>query len=180
MNTLSIDNLVFEQLLPEWKIQERIRELSHMLEKDYSNTVPIFICVLNGAFIFFSDLLKNITLQCEVDFLQLSSYKEDMVSSGQVSLTKGLNCSIAHRDIIVVEDIVDTGASVLFIKQLLEKEFPASLRFVSLLFKPYHTMPFPIDYIGFTIPEDFVIGYGLDYKQKYRNLPSIYRVQKIQ
>jgi hypoxanthine phosphoribosyltransferase len=176
---LQIDNLTFEPFLSEERIQERISQLAKDIHLDYVNKRPIFICVLNGAFVFFSDLLKQVGLvSCEVDFLQLSSYGDERISSGNVSITKNLRCQIEGRDIIVVEDIVDTGASLLFIKHLIEKGNPSSLRFVSLLMKPFNNVPFPIDYIGFKISSEFVIGYGLDYKQQYRNLTSIYRVRE--
>lgn len=174
---LTINGDVFELFLSEQQIQTRIKELAAQINRDYEGKIPIFIGILNGAFIFLSDLIREISVDCEIDFFKLSSYGDAKISSGQVKLLKDLNCQVEGRDIIVVEDIVDSGLSVSFIKQLIEKEHPASLRFVSLLLKKgLPKIDFPIDYIGFEIPPDFVIGYGLDYAQKVRNLKQIYRL----
>jgi hypoxanthine phosphoribosyltransferase len=137
--------------------------------------VPVFIGVLNGAFIFMSDLIKNVDLECEIDFFKLSSYGDSKISSGKVKLLKELNCDVNGRDIIIVEDIVDTGLSIKYIEELFSRHTPKSMKVVSLLVKPESLKyDVKIDYIGFKIPSQFVIGYGLDYQQKYRNLSSIY------
>jgi hypoxanthine phosphoribosyltransferase len=121
--------------------------------------------------------VREITLDCEVDFLKLSSYGDAKISSGQVTLLKDLNCQVEGRDIIVVEDIVDSGLSIDFMKKLVMKENPASFNVVTLLLKKsVAKVNFPLDYVGFEIPPEFVIGYGLDYAQKVRNLKSIYRL----
>ncbi|MBL8008669.1 MAG: hypoxanthine phosphoribosyltransferase, partial [Ignavibacteria bacterium] len=153
----------------------RIRELAAEINNDYKGKNPIFIGILNGSFIFIADLIREIKVDCEIDFLKLSSYGDDKISSGQVRLLKDLNCQIENRDIIIVEDIVDSGLSVKFIKNIIEEKKPSSLKFISLLFKKnVSNLDFKIDYIGFNIKNDFVIGYGLDYAQKYRNLKAIY------
>jgi hypoxanthine phosphoribosyltransferase len=158
-------------------IRTRITELAARINQTYAGRVPIFIGILNGSFIFLADLIREITVDCEIDFFKLSSYGDAKISSGQVRLLKDLNCQVKHRDILVVEDIVDSGLSIAFIKKLIEKENPASLAFVSLLVKKgLPKIDFPIDYVGFEIPPDFVIGYGLDYAQKVRNLRSVYRI----
>lgn len=176
-NQILVNGDYFELMLPEHKIQSRVRELAAQINKDYQGKVPIFIGILNGSFIFFADLIREITVDCEVDFFKLSSYGDEKISSGQVTLLKDLNCQVTGRDIVVVEDIVDSGLSVDFIKKLISKENPSSLRFVSLLVKKgVPKIDFPIDYVGFEIPPDFVIGYGLDYAQKVRNLKSVYRL----
>jgi hypoxanthine phosphoribosyltransferase len=168
---------VFEPFITEEQIQIRVKELAKQIDKDYKGKVPIFIGILNGSFIFFADLVREITVDCEVDFFKLSSYGDAKISSGQVRMLKELNCQVTGRDIIVVEDIVDSGLSIDFIKQIISREHPTSLRFVSLLFKKkVAKIDFPIDYVGFEIPPDFVIGYGLDYAQKVRNLRSIYKL----
>lgn len=165
----------FEILLSESKIQKRISELGKQISDDYNGKVPVFIGVLNGAFIFMSDLLKNVTINCEVDFFKLSSYGDAKISSGKVKLLKELNCDVNERDIIIVEDIVDSGLSIKYLEDLFKEHNPASMRVVSLLMKPKSLKyDVKIDYIGFNIPSKFVIGYGLDYEQKYRNLKSIY------
>jgi hypoxanthine phosphoribosyltransferase len=168
---------VFEPFITEEQIQIRVKEIAKKIDQDYRGKVPIFIGILNGSFIFFADLVREITVDCEVDFFKLSSYGDAKISSGQVRMLKELNCQVTGRDIIVVEDIVDSGLSIDFIRKIISRENPTSLRFVSLLFKKkVAKIDFPIDYVGFEIPADFVIGYGLDYAQKVRNLRSIYKL----
>lgn len=174
---ITINNDRFTLYLSEEQIQRRVKELAARINEDYAGKVPIFIGILNGSFIFFSDLVREISLDCEVDFLKLSSYGDAKISSGQVKLLKDLNCQVNGRDIIVVEDIVDSGLSMDFMKQLVMRENPASFRVVTLLLKKsVSKVSFPIDYVGFEIPPEFVIGYGLDYAQKVRNLKGIYRL----
>jgi len=170
-----VGNELFTPLLTEEQIQSRIAELGKQLTMDYQGSVPVFIGVLNGAFLFMSDLIKCVELDCEIDFFKLSSYGDEKLSSGKVRLLKELNCDVNGRDIIIVEDIVDSGLSVKYIEELFAENNPKSMKVVSLLVKPkslkYNVK---IDYIGFDIPSQFVIGYGLDYAQKYRNLRSVY------
>jgi hypoxanthine phosphoribosyltransferase len=174
---IKINNDTFEPFITEEQIRKRTRELAAQINADYVGKVPIFIGILNGSFIFLADLIREITVNCEIDFFKLSSYGDEKISSGQVRLIKELNCQVKDRDIIVVEDIVDSGLSIAFIKKLIERENPNTLKFVSLLLKKgLPKIDFPINYIGFEIPSDFVIGYGLDYAQKVRNLKSIYRL----
>jgi hypoxanthine phosphoribosyltransferase len=176
-NEITINNDRFTLYLSEEQIRKRVRELAAQINEDYKGKVPIFIGILNGSFIFFSDLVREISLDCEVDFLKLSSYGDAKISSGQVTLLKDLNCQVNGRDIIVVEDIIDSGLSMDFMKKLVMRENPASFRVVTLLLKKsVAKVNFPIDYVGFEIPPEFVIGYGLDYAQKVRNLKSIYRL----
>jgi hypoxanthine phosphoribosyltransferase len=172
-----INNDRFALYLSEEQIKRRVRELASRINEEYRGKVPIFIGILNGSFIFFADLVREITVDCEVDFLKLSSYGDAKISSGQVRLLKDLNCQVTGRDIIVVEDIIDSGVSIDFMKKLVTKENPASFRVVTLLLKKsVAKVSFPIDYVGFEIPPEFVIGYGLDYAQKVRNLKGIYRL----
>lgn len=174
---ITINNDRFTLYLSEEQIHNRVKELAARLNNDYHGKVPIFIGILNGSFIFFADLIREITVDCEVDFLKLSSYGDAKISSGQVHLLKDLNCQVEGRDILVVEDVVDSGISMDFMKRLVMKENPASFRVVTLLLKKsVAKVDFPIDYVGFEIPPEFVIGYGLDYAQKVRNLKSIYRL----
>ncbi|MEO8666690.1 MAG: hypoxanthine phosphoribosyltransferase [Ignavibacteria bacterium] len=157
------------------RISKRIKKLAKEISRDYKGKNPIFIGILNGSFIFLADLIREIKIDCEIDFLKLSSYGDEKISSGNVTMLKELNCEIANRDIIIVEDIVDSGLSANFIKAIIEENKPASLRFVSLLFKKNTSnLNFKIDYIGFKIKNKFVVGYGLDFAQKYRNLKAIY------
>ena len=174
---ITINNDTFTLYLSEQQIHDRVKELAARINNDYQGKVPIFIGILNGSFIFFADLIREITVDCEVDFLKLSSYGDAKISSGQVHLLKDLNCQVAGRDIVVVEDVVDSGISIEFMKRLVMKENPASFRVVTLLLKKsVAKVDFPIDYVGFEIPPEFVIGYGLDYAQKVRNLKGIYRL----
>ena len=165
----------FVPLLTETVIQKRIKELGAQISSEYSGKVPVLIGILNGSFLFLADLIRNINIDCEIDFFKLSSYGDEKISSGKVTLLKDLNCNIEGRDIIIVEDIVDSGLSIKFIEELILKEKPASWKVITLLVKPnslrYNVK---IDYIGFDIPSKFVVGYGLDYAQKYRNLRAIY------
>lgn len=174
-NHIIVNNDIFVPLLTEETIQARIKELAKKISEDYKNKVPVFIGVLNGAFVFMSDLIKYISIDCEIDFFKLSSYGDEKISSGKVKLLKELNCDVNGRDIVIVEDIVDSGLSVKFIEKIFGEHSPSSMKVASLLIKPdslkYNVK---IDYIGFRIPSRFVIGYGLDYAQKYRNLRSIY------
>src|SRR4030065_1400310 len=124
---------VFTEYLSEKTIQSRIKELAEIISKDYKDKIPVFIGVLNGSFIFMSDLVKNVGIDCEVDFFKLSSYGDEKISSGKVTLIKELNCDVNGRDLIIVEDIVVTGLSIKFIKQLISHHHPTSMRGVSLL-----------------------------------------------
>jgi hypoxanthine phosphoribosyltransferase len=167
----------FKLYLTEKKIKTRIAQLSRKLSKDYKGSIPIFIGVLNGSVIFFSDLIRELKIDCEIDFLKLSSYGDAKISSGNIRMLKELNCQIEGREIIVVEDIIDSGLSMDFIKNLISKQNPKSLRVVTLLMKKdVVRSSYPIDYVGFKIPTYFVIGYGLDYAQRVRHLKAIYRL----
>jgi hypoxanthine phosphoribosyltransferase len=165
----------FVTFLSEQEIQTRIAEMGEEISKDYKGKLPIFIGILNGAFMFMSDLMKHVTVNCEMDFFKLSSYGDEKISTGRVKLLKDLNADIKDRHLVLIEDIIDSGLSMDYIVQLLKEHKPASIKIVSLLMKPESLKyDIKIDYIGFKIPNKFVIGYGLDYAQKYRNLRSIY------
>ena len=177
--TISVNGERFEELISEERILRRVRELARRISDDYRGTVPVFIGVLNGSFIFFADLIREVTIDCEVDFLKLSSYGDAKISSGAVRLLKDLNCQVEGRDIIIVEDIVDSGLSIEYIRRLILHHNPGSFRVVTLLLKPEAMKTdVSLDYVGFTIPKDFVIGYGLDYAQRERNLRAIYRLKQ--
>ena len=176
---VTCNNEKFKLFISKKQIAERIKQLSKKINRDFKDRTPIFIAVLNGSFIFFADLIREITIDCEIDFLKLSSYGDAKISSGNVRLLKDLNCQVEGRDIIVVEDIVDSGLSIDFIKKIILHQNPKSVSFVTLLYKTKAVkLDFPIDYIGVKIPNDFVIGYGLDYAQKARNLPAVYTLKK--
>lgn len=175
MDKIVVGDEVFVPFITEEEIQRRTKELGGILTNDYKGKVPVFIGILNGSFLFMSDLIKNFEGDCEIDFLKLSSYGDEKISSGRVKMLKELNCQVDGRDLIIVEDIVDSGLSIKFMEDLIAEHHPSSMKVVSLLVKP-NSLKYnvKIDYIGFDIPSKFVIGYGLDYAQKYRNLRSIY------
>ena len=162
-------------LLTAEQIRAKVRELGRRLSHDYAGKRPVFIGVLNGGFMFMSDLMREITIDCEVDFIKISSYGEAMRTSGVVKVRKELDCHIEGRHVVVVEDIIDSGHSVNYLVEKLEDEKPASLKIVSLLVKDGgKQIDYQCDYAGFHIPTRFVVGYGMDYAQIYRNLPAIY------
>jgi hypoxanthine phosphoribosyltransferase len=177
--TVSINGDSFVPMLTERRIQIRTKQLARQISKDYNGTIPVFIGVLNGSFIFFADLVREVTIDCEIDFLKLSSYGDAKISSGNVKLLKDLNCQVTGRDIIIVEDVVDSGLSMEYIRALIMQQNPKSFRIVTLLYKKDAVKTqMKIDYIGFSIPKDFVIGYGLDYAQRLRHLKAIYRLKE--
>ncbi len=174
---VTVNNDRFELFLSERKIQARVKELGRKLSREYKGRVPIFIGILNGAFVFMADLIRHIDIDCEIDFMKLSSYGDAKISSGNVTLLKELNCQVEGRDIVIVEDIVDSGLSVDFMIRRISQHNPRSYKVVTLLYKKDAAkIRVPIDYVGFVIPNYFVIGYGLDYSQKVRNLRGIYRI----
>ena len=161
-------------LFTEEELKARVAEIAARIDKDYAGKEPMLISVLRGSFIFMADLARTITLPCTVDFMAVSSYGSGTTSSGQVKITKDLSESIEGRDIIVVEDILDSGNTLSYLFQLLQARHPASVRLCTLLDKPSRrTKPITADYTGFTVDDLFVVGYGLDYAEKYRNLPYI-------
>lgn len=156
-------------------IRTRVKQIAKEIRIEYKEKEPVFIGILNGAFIFMSDLIREVNIDCEIDFYKLSSYGDQKISSGQVKSLKNLNCDIQGRDVIVIEDIIDSGLSIKYIKDDISRRNPKSLKIASLLFKEgISKLDFNIDYVGFKIPNKFVVGYGLDYAQKYRNLKEIF------
>ena len=176
---LRVNGDYFTVMISERRIKARVKKLALQISRDCKGTVPVFIGILNGSFIFFADLIREVTVDCEIDFLKLSSYGDAKISSGNVRLLKDLNCQVEGRDIVIVEDIIDSGLSMEYIRNLILRQNPRSFRIVTLLYKKDSVKTgFHVDYIGFSIPRDFVIGYGLDYAQRERNLRSIYRLTK--
>ena len=165
----------FRLSIDEATINHRVSEIGAAISADYAERTPILIAVLNGAFMFVSDLMRAIEIDCEIDFLKLSSYGAAKVSSGDVRELKRIDADIKDRHVIVVEDIVDTGVSMGFILETLAEYEPASLAVATFLHKPDATnVELDLDYVGFKIPNLFVVGYGLDYGQLGRNLGGIY------
>ena len=174
---LTINKDRFTLYLTEEKIQARVKQLAKQISTDYEGKIPIFIGILNGSFVFMADLIRYVNVDCEIDFLKLSSYGDAKISSGNVKMLKELNCPVEGRHIVIVEDVVDTGLSIDFIMKLISMQNPSTLKVVSLLYKKEAIkINVPIHYVGFNIPNYFVIGYGLDYAQKVRNLRGIYRL----
>jgi len=155
-------------------IQKRVREVAHQITKDFKGERLHLIGVLKGACIFLSDLVREINLETSIDFIAVSSYGKNKESSGQVRLIKDLDSSIEGLNVIVVEDILDTGITLTYLLRVLEQRKPKSLRIAALLDKPSRRIKeVKADYIGFKIPNDFVVGYGLDYAERYRNLKDV-------
>ncbi len=173
--TVTCNGETFKVYLTQQELEERIAELGEELGEHYQGKHPIFIGVLNGAYIFLSDLMRRVTIPCEVDFLKLSSYGDEKVSSGEVTDLKDIDADIEGRHVILVEDIVDTGLSMKYIVDKLRGKNPKSIATVTLLHKTEATNhDVQLDYVGFRIPTLFVLGYGLDYAQEGRNLAQIY------
>lgn len=158
-------------LLSEEQIQAKVRELGERIGRDYADKDLVMIAVLKGAFVFMADLCRAIPLPMRCDFLGLSSYEDRTTSSGVIRITSDLNRAIEGEDVLVVEDIVDTGLTMQYLRENLRIRKPRSIRLCSLLHKPARQkVEIPIDYLGFTIPDVFVVGYGLDHQGRYRNL----------
>ena len=156
------------------QIKNRISEISLVIFKKYKNKNPLFISVLNGSFIFLADLIRSLSIKCEIDFVQVRSYN-GVNSSGNPNLIKDLSMDIKNRDIILVEDIIDTGSTIKFLHNWILGHRPKSISIASFLFKPNKVkFNFPIEFIGFEIPREFVVGYGLDFNQELRHLDSLY------
>ena len=157
-------------------IAKRIQEIASQISDRYDKKDPIFIGILNGSFIFIADLIRTLEIDCEVDFLKISSYKGKK-STGEIVMSKSLDLDIKNRSIIIVEDIIDSGMSIKFIYNYLNDFNPKDISIVSLLAKKsISKLNFKIDFIGFEISSEFVVGYGLDYNQRFRNLDSIYKL----
>jgi len=160
--------------LSEQEIDERIREMGEQISKDYEGKEIHMICVLKGGTFFMCELAKRITVPVSLDFMAVSSYGSGTESSGVIKIVKDLDESLVGKDVIVVEDIIDSGRTLSHLLKLLKERGPKSLRLCTLLDKPdRRVIDVDIDYTGFTIPDQFIVGYGLDYAQKYRNLPYI-------
>lgn len=165
----------FVPYLSEAEIGRRTGEIAEALTEAYAGRRPIFVGVLNGAFMFLADLLRHLSIECEVDFLKLSSYGAEKISRGEVTELKRVDADLEGRHVVIVEDIVDTGLSMQYLLDRLRPHEPRTLRTVTLLHKPdAREHEAPLDYVGFEIPDRFVIGYGMDYGQLGRNWPAIY------
>lgn len=161
-------------LLSEEEVDKRIQEIGEQISKDYAGKQVHLVCVLKGGSFFMCELAKRITVPVSLDFMSVSSYGSDTKSSGVVKIVKDLDEPLTDKDVIVVEDIVDSGRTLSYLLEMLRDRKPASLRLCTLLDKPdRRVIDVNVDYTGFQIPDEFVVGYGLDYDQRYRNLPYI-------
>jgi hypoxanthine phosphoribosyltransferase len=161
-------------LFTEEQLRERVAQMGAEITADYAGKKPVLAAVLRGSYIFMADLTRQVKLPVTVDFMAVSSYGAGTTSSGQVEIKKDLSDTIEGKDLIIVEDILDSGNTLFYLKHVLEARHPASIRICTLLDKPERRVkPIEADYAGFSIPDAFVVGYGLDYDEKYRNLPYI-------
>jgi hypoxanthine phosphoribosyltransferase len=174
--SIKLHDKTFDTYLSEREIQEKVRKIAAELNRDYKDKRPLFIAILNGSFMFAADLFKNLTIDAEICFIKLASYS-GMKSSGKVITAIGLDQELFKREVVIVEDIVDTGKTLNEFLPKLEHQQPKSLKIAALLHKPEATQfPLTIDYLGFSIPNKFVVGYGLDYDGLGRNLKEIFQL----
>jgi len=161
-------------LISREKIKNAVAKLANEIKEDYRGKYPLLIGVLKGSFVFMADLIRQLDLPVEIDFIKLCSYGAGTQSSGKVKVVQRPKTPVKGRDVLVIEDIVDTGLTISFLLNYLGKKKPASLKLCALTDKPsHHKVPVSIDYLGFTMPDKFIVGYGLDLNQKFRNLPDI-------
>lgn len=178
MNVIRIKDKNFRLSIPEEEIIKQVKRVANEINKDLEGENPVFISVLNGAFMFTSDLMKYITLPSEISFIKLSSYS-GTESTGNVKQVMGLSTNIKNRTVVVVEDIVDTGLTMKKLLDILATCEPKQIKICSLLVKPEKMkVNLDIDYVAMSIPNDFIVGYGLDYNEMGRNLPAIYTVEE--
>ncbi len=174
MTENKIGNDILEVLLSEEEIRDKVRELGEQITRDYAGKTPFFLGVLKGCYVFMADLVRCVDLHSSMDFMAVSSYGGGTSTTGAVRITKDLSRDIEGKDVIIVEDILDSGVTLSYLKSYLKNRKPASIRIVTLLDKPARRRAdIRADYCGFTVPDEFVVGYGLDYAEDYRNLPYI-------
>lgn len=161
-------------MLTAEEIDKRVKELAAQMDRLYDGRKPVVVCVLKGSVLFFTDLIRNMKTAVELDFMAVSSYGSGTKSSGELKIGKDLACDIQGRDVLIVEDIIDSGNTLYKLKKMLNARHPASVNIITLLDKPERReIPMEPDYTGFVIEDKFVIGYGLDYAEEYRNLPYV-------
>ena len=160
-------------------IKKRVSEIGQAVSNEFKGKDPIFIGVLNGSFMFMADLLRSLNINCEMDFIKIRSYVGKS-SSGTIQLIKDISADVTNRNVILVEDIIDSGHTIHFLRDRLTGASPKSISIITFLIKPdIAKLDFSVDFIGFEIPPDFVVGYGLDYNQKLRHLDAIYRLDEV-
>jgi len=162
-------------LITKRQIKKKIKQLAKEISRDYKGKIPLLIAVLKGSFMFLADLVRELSIDIEIEFIELSSYGDSTESSGEVRVIKWLKKKIENRDILLIEDIVDTGLTLSTLLNKIKKNDPSSLKICCLTSKPARReIDVPIDYLGFEVPNKFIVGYGIDYDEIYRNLPEIY------
>jgi len=170
------DSTNLKELISKEELASRVLQIASEISENYKTEPVLFIIVLNGSFIFASDLIRAMEIDCEVDFIKVASYAGDQ-STGKIKFEKDLSSDISGKNVIIIEDIIDSGITINFLKQLIENKNPKSLKIATLLLKPeVAKLNFEIDWVGFEISPEFVVGYGLDYNQKLRNLNAVYRL----
>jgi hypoxanthine phosphoribosyltransferase len=181
LSGINILSIAMELLISEEKIQQRVSALAKQISKDFRGREVLLIGVLKGSIIFMADLSRKLKTPVKMDFVRLASYGSGTRSSGEVQLTLNLETSLRDKDVLVVEDIIDTGITLQYLLRRLKARRPKSLRVVALLDKPgRRQVELKVDYIGFRIEDRFVVGYGLDYAEQFRNLPGIYAIESIE
>lgn len=170
---------VKDVMISEQKIKERVKEMAAEIERDFNNEEIFFIVVLKGSFVFAADLLREMKSNIQVDFISVSSYSDQTETTGKVKLLKDLDANITDRNVVVIEDIIDSGLTLHFLRDHLKMHKPKQVKICTLLDKPERRrIELPVDYVGFVIPDEFIVGYGIDYAQQYRNLPYIANVEE--
>lgn len=171
---MSMNDDILRVLYSEEELEAKCAELGAQISKDYEGKNLLLVSVLKGAVVFMTDLMRHITVPCSIDFMVVSSYGSGAKTSGVVKIVKDLDADLAGKDLLIVEDILDTGMTLHYLKQLLQDRNPNSIRIATLLDKPERRRAaVRADYVGYQVPDEFVVGYGLDYDEKYRNLPYV-------
>ena len=171
---MTMQNDILEVLFSEEQLHARVKELGHQIAKDLGDKEPFFIGILKGSYVFMADLLREVDVLCGMDFMSVSSYGAGVSTSGAVKITKDLSQDIQGKNVVIVEDILDSGVTLSYLKKYLEVRQPASITICTLFDKPSRRKTdITADYVGFICPDAFIVGYGLDYAEKYRNLPYI-------
>lgn len=168
-----------DTLISESDLKHRVKQIAEEIEKDFNNESVVMIVVLKGSFVFAADLIREMKSDINVDFISVSSYSDQTESTGKVKLLKDLDSNITNKNVVVIEDIIDSGLTLHFLKDHLQLHKPRNIKICTLLDKPERRkIDLPVDYVGFVIPDEFIVGYGIDYAQKFRNLPYIATVEE--
>ena len=174
MGTIIIVAMDYKVLIPRWEIEKAVRRLAAEINKEYAGKRPLLIGILKGSFVFLADLIRQLDMPLEVDFVRLSSYGCNKESSGEICMVEGLCPDVKGRDVLVIEDIIDTGLTINYLLDYLKKQEVASVKLCALADKPSRRKtPVEIDYLGFEVPNKFIVGYGIDYNEQFRHLPDI-------